>query len=76
MGEIGATLCSLIPTILHLARRLDDIGLAYIHLSEADWDDAPQIPEDFRRALRQAYQGRVIVAGKYDQTRGERILRV
>lgn len=65
----------IIPTILHLARRLDDIGLAYIHLSEADWDDAPQIPEDFRRALRQAYQGRVIVAGKYDQTRGERILR-
>ncbi len=65
----------IIPTILHLARRLDAIGLGYIHLSEADWEDAPQILEDFRRALRQAYQGRVIVAGKYDPARAESILR-
>ena len=27
-------------TILTLARELDRIGLAYIHLAEADWDDA------------------------------------
>ncbi len=65
----------IIPTILHLASRLNTIGLGYIHLSEADWEDAPQIPEDFRRALRQAYQGRVIVAGKYDPARAESILR-
>lgn len=65
----------IIPTILRLARRLDAIGLAYIHLSEADWEDAPHIPEEFRHALRKAYQGRVIVAGKYDQARAERILR-
>ena len=56
----------IIETILHLASRLDEIGLAYIHLSEADWDDAPEIPQDFRHALRRAYQGKVIVAGKYD----------
>lgn len=31
-------------TILTLARELDRIGLAYIHLAEADWDDAPAIP--------------------------------
>ncbi|MDW5442905.1 alkene reductase [Polaromonas sp. SM01] len=65
----------IIPTILHLAKKLDDVGLAYIHLSEADWDDAPQIPEAFRRALRDTYQGRVMVAGKYDAERAERILR-
>lgn len=64
----------IIPTILRLAQRLDELGLAYIHLSEADWDDAPQIPEDFRHMLRRAYSGRVIVAGKYDQARGEHIL--
>ncbi|RYF01240.1 MAG: alkene reductase [Comamonadaceae bacterium] len=62
------------PTILHLAKKLDDIGLAYIHLAEADWDDAPQIPDAFRYALRQAYEGRVIVAGKYDAERAEKIL--
>ena len=64
----------IIETILHLASRLDEIGLAYIHLSEADWDDAPEIPQDFRHALRRAYQGKVIVAGKYDAERAQTIL--
>lgn len=64
----------IIPTILHLAKRLDALGLAYIHLAEADWDDAPQVPDTFRTALRQAYQGKVIVAGKYDPTRADHIL--
>ena len=64
----------IVPTILHLAKRLDEIGLAYIHLAEADWDDARQVPEQFRRELRRAYQGRVIVAGKYDAQRAEAIL--
>lgn len=65
----------IIPTILHLAKRLDEIGLAYVHLAEADWDDAPQIPDLFRHELRSAYQGRVIVAGKYDAKRAEHILK-
>ena len=64
----------IIPTILSLAKKLDEMGLAYIHLAEADWDDAPAIPEVFRHALRQTYKGRVIVAGKYDAGRAERIL--
>ncbi|MDQ2139911.1 alkene reductase [Alcaligenaceae bacterium B3P038] len=64
----------IIPTILHLAQKLDEIGLAYIHLAEADWDDAPQIPEAFRHDLRRVFQGRVIVAGKYDLDRAEHIL--
>lgn len=64
----------IIPTILHLARRLDALGLAYIHLAEADWEDAPQVPDTFRTALRQAYLGKVIVAGKYDPARADHIL--
>lgn len=64
----------IIPTMLHLARQLDTLGLAYIHLAEADWDDAPSIPGDFRQALRNAYSGRVIVAGKYTPERAQRIL--
>lgn len=63
-----------IPTMLHLARQLDTLGLAYIHLAEADWDDAPSIPDDFRQALRNAYSGRVIVAGKYTPERAQQIL--
>ncbi|EJE54705.1 NADH:flavin oxidoreductase [Acidovorax sp. CF316] len=64
----------IIPTILHLARQLDATGLAYLHLVEADWADAPQIPDTFRTALRQAYQGRVIVAGGYDAARASQVL--
>jgi N-ethylmaleimide reductase len=64
----------IIPTMLHLARQLDTLGLAYIHLAEADWDDAPSIPDDFRQALRNAYSGRVIVAGKYTSERAQQIL--
>lgn len=64
----------IIPTILHLARQLDATGLAYLHLVEADWADAPQIPDAFRTALRQAYQGRVIVAGGYDAALASQVL--
>lgn len=64
----------IIPTMLHLARQLDATGLAYLHLVEADWADAPQIPDAFRTALRQAYQGRVIVAGGYDAARASQVL--
>ena len=61
-------------TILKLARELDRIGFAYIHLAEADWDDAPVTPEDFRKALRQAFSGKIVVAGKYTKQRAERII--
>jgi N-ethylmaleimide reductase len=64
----------IIPTILHAAAALSKFGLGYIHLSEADWDDAPQVPEDFRHALRAAFVGRVIVAGKYDKARAQAIV--
>jgi len=61
-------------TILSLAGELDRIGLGYIHLAEADWDDAPETPESFRSALREAYSGRVIVAGGYTREKAGRIL--
>jgi N-ethylmaleimide reductase len=64
----------IIATILAAAREIDRIGLAYIHLSEADWEDAPQVPDQFRRDLRAAYKGAIIVAGKYDKSRAEAIV--
>lgn len=64
----------IIPTILKAAAEFNRIGLAYIHLAEADWDDAPQVPAAFRHDLRRAYSGRIIVAGKYTPERGEALL--
>lgn len=61
-------------TILRLAEQLDRIGLAYIHLAEADWDLAPETPDAFRRQLRDAYGGSVIVAGGFDRARAEAVL--
>ncbi|MDG4721127.1 MULTISPECIES: alkene reductase [Thalassospira] len=65
---------AIIDTILLAAREIENIGLAYIHLSEADWDDAPVIPDQFRKDLRTVYSGAIIVAGKYTKQRGETIL--
>jgi N-ethylmaleimide reductase len=64
----------IIPTILQATAFMDELGIGYLHLSEADWDDAPQIPESFRRQLRAAYGGAIIVAGRYSRERGEALL--
>lgn len=64
----------IIPTIEALTARLDAMRVAYIHLVEADWDDAPQIPDQFRKNLRQTYRGKIIVAGNYTANRAEKIL--
>lgn len=60
--------------VLALARELDRLELAYLHLAEADGDDAPEVPEAFRIRLRGAFQGRIIVAGGYTAARAEAIL--
>lgn len=39
-------------TYLAAASVLNDIGIAYIHIAEADWDDAPVMPAAFKEALR------------------------
>ncbi|MBR9830300.1 MAG: alkene reductase [Oceanospirillales bacterium] len=70
----GMNCPDIIPTILHAATQLQGLGIGYIHLAEADWDDAPEIPSDFRLALRQVYQGTLIVAGRYDKERASQMI--
>lgn len=62
------------PTILEAAEFLQRQGIAYLHLVEADWDDAPQFSESFRQQVRARFRGPIIVAGKYDQARAEWVL--
>ncbi len=45
-----------------------------MHIAEADWDDAPQMPISFKMAIREAYSGLLIYAGKYDTERAEKAL--
>lgn len=62
-------------TYLAAAKVLDDIGIAYIHIAEADWEDAPDMPAAFKEALRLIYSGTLIYAGKYTMERAEAALR-
>ncbi|KRG69712.1 N-ethylmaleimide reductase [Stenotrophomonas terrae] len=62
-------------TYLGAAKLLDDLGIAYIHIAEADWEDAPDMPAAFKEALRLIYRGTMIYAGKYTLERAEIALR-
>ncbi|GLO63694.1 alkene reductase [Vibrio sp. MACH09] len=64
----------IVPTILEASKQLQARDIAYLHLSEADWDDAPVIPENFRIQLRQNFTNTIIVAGGYTQERGSEII--
>ncbi|WP_029009259.1 alkene reductase [Azospirillum halopraeferens] len=64
----------MVETSLLAAAALHDAGVAYLHLAEADWDDAPEVPEDYRRALRDRFPGTIIVAGRYTPERGTAML--
>lgn len=56
-------------TYLAAARLLDGIGAAYIHIAEADWDDAPVMPAAFKEALRIVFSGTLIYSGNYTKAR-------
>ncbi|MBW8183291.1 alkene reductase [Shewanella nanhaiensis] len=64
----------IVNAILLAAEQLSQLGIAYLHLSEADWDDAPQIPANFRVKLREVFKGTIIVAGRYDTARACEII--
>ena len=64
----------IVPTILEASKELQQRDIAYMHLSEADWDDAPEIPETFRAELRKIFTNTIIVAGRYTLDRANDIL--
>lgn len=61
-------------TYLAAANILNQIGVAYIHIAEADWEDAPIMPNAFKEAIRMIYQGTLIYSGKYTRERAEEAL--
>ncbi|KVU53985.1 alkene reductase [Burkholderia ubonensis] len=56
-------------TYLAAAKLLGELNVGYIHIAEADWDDAPLMPVEFKRKLRDAFPGVLIYAGKYTAER-------
>lgn len=61
----------ILPTTLEAAAELHARSIVYLHLTEADWDDAPTIAESFRRDLRGVFPGTIIAAGKYDAAKAQ-----
>lgn len=61
-------------TYVAAAKLLDRHGIAYLHIAEVDWDDAPDTPVAFKQALRSAYKGVLIYAGRYNKEKAEAAL--
>ncbi|MGE8358910.1 alkene reductase [Pseudomonas sp.] len=61
-------------TYLEAIKVLEAAGVAYVSITEADWDNAPDLPEDFRRDVRRHFSGRILYAGRYTAERGARLI--
>jgi N-ethylmaleimide reductase len=70
----GMACPDILPTILAATEFLQARGIGYLHLVEADWDDAPQFTEEFRQAIRARFKRPIIVAGNYDKARADWVL--
>ncbi|WP_333918732.1 alkene reductase [Vibrio crassostreae] len=67
-GTVDATP---VETYTAAAVYLNLYKIVYLHIAEVDWDDAPETPKAFKAAVREAFKGVLIYAGKYDSERGE-----
>ncbi|MEP1444991.1 MAG: alkene reductase [Paraglaciecola sp.] len=61
-------------TYLAVASLLQALNVGYIHIAEADWEDAPIMPAGFKEALRLIYKGTIIYSGKYDLAKAQHAL--
>lgn len=70
-GTVDATP---VETYIAAAALLNSLNVVYIHIAEVDWDDAPETPNAFKPAVREAYQGVLIYAGRYNDERGAKAI--
>lgn len=61
-------------TYIEAIKVLEAAGVAYVSIAEADWDNAPDLPENFRRDVRANFSGKILYAGRYTAERGERLI--
>lgn len=61
-------------TYIEAIKVLEAVGIAYLSIAEADWDDAPEMPPSFRRAVRDTFSGAIIYAGRYNAETGAQLL--
>ncbi|MBP3064408.1 N-ethylmaleimide reductase [Ectopseudomonas chengduensis] len=61
-------------TYIEAIKVLKAAGVAYVSIAEADWDNAPDLPESLRRDVRANFSGKILYAGRYTAERGERLI--
>jgi N-ethylmaleimide reductase len=61
-------------TYIEAIKILESAGVAYLSIAEADWDNAPPMPEAFRRDVRSTFSGAIIYAGRYTAQSGVQLL--
>ncbi|WP_434597493.1 alkene reductase [Pseudomonas sp. R4-83] len=61
-------------TYIEAIKILENVGIAYLSIAEADWDNAPEMPLTFRQAVRDTFSGAIIYAGRYTAESGARLL--
>lgn len=55
----------------YLAKQLDAVGIAYIHIVDHSALGAPAVPVDIKKAIRDNFKNTIILAGGYDIDRAE-----
>jgi len=65
-----------IPTFDYIVRRLNDYGLAYLHLSEpfTDVSQVPHAEPHIAQHYRPLYEGTLIINSKFDQEKGNQVI--
>ena len=58
-------------TFLYLAEKLNDYGIAYLHINDQATFGMPAIPEGLIPKIREAFTGSLILCGGYDAARGK-----
>jgi N-ethylmaleimide reductase len=61
-------------TYLAAAKLLADLDVAYLHIAEVDWADAPPMPVAFKQAIRMIFPNTLIYAGLYDADKAQAAL--
>lgn len=61
-------------TYIEAIKVLEEAGIAYLSIAEADWPNAPDLPSAFRREVRSTFTGRIIYAGLYTADRAASLI--
>jgi N-ethylmaleimide reductase len=55
----------------YLSKKLNEIGIAYIHLADHSSMGAPAVPMEIKKTIRKNFRNRLILCGGFDQESAE-----